>query len=293
MNASQHSTGEARRVKALGVGLLLAAASLSSTLVGCSAPPDGGGQEPPTPDVDGNAFLPVDASASVKTAPPLRGGRRAFLHDATDTGASGDQLFAGGDPYSVVLVEMSTQYVVTSETKKERSIWNAQLHDGSIEVGSGNLGGSIKFLTKGDLYVESEHEDEIIPTSPGRTPYPLAFPIVVTTSGGVRAGSVGTAWFCWCDPAPFNPLQNKYYFVLLDNPPSSTIGTLWVGKGDCWGDMSGTCVRQDLNHTNYTTHCIRVVNKAIDRMLISDVAGLQTRVDRAKTRAQTVGLRKK
>lgn len=290
-----------------GIMGVVIAVVMSFTLNGCESGQQTGGKKPSDLIIGQGVIVDVDRQQLFNEAPELRAGRRIFDLSERRLGEPGDTIYSGGSKNSVVLMGMTTGFVVTSPIAMTRTIWNGQLHEGKIQLGTGNLEGSVEFVNGGELYVEAHSVTATPPAhamtslqfgepclqsysaggkpSGGGTSSPYAFPIVVTTSGGVGAGSVGTAWFCWCKEGILS--EDEYWFALLDNPPSSATGTLYVAKGACWGGTGPKCVRKELTSTDL---CIRVRGTEIsDPMPIS--SSLREKIDESKARAVAAGLR--
>lgn len=107
---------------------------------------------------------------------------------------------------SMVLSEVQFEQA-QPEGAPTTTTWSGQLWNGSAIVGGASAAspaGSVE-LVSGELYIKA--------TTSG--PVGGVYPIVVTT-GGVRAGSIGTAWFCLRDAA-----SNTTYYALL-SPSDST-----------------------------------------------------------------------
>lgn len=245
-------------------------------------------QEPFRTPGSPSAFVHSDTAKLLSEAPRIRPVQRVYYTDVKSEVRTNEVITARRNS-SAVLTGMVTSYVVMSPTEMSASVWNGCLHEGQARLNGGDLAGSVALLS-GELYVEAAPVTAPPPTTVPH--FPSAFPIVVTTSsGGIGAGSVGTAWYCWCRSTDSGP---EYYFVLLDNPPANTYGALHVGKEVCWTDPTevtdGTDGPRKLVLTELTK-CIRVRGDELDRVDVDTVPGLRDRIDHAKQRAITVGLR--
>jgi len=274
------------------VCLLLAAMAIGTAVSGCCCPPkknDGG--RPPEWSGDSDGFY---GRARFRTKQPR--GPGVFVLDKVDAWPPMNAIPPHGADDSTLLLGVRTPPIIESMNIQRRTIWNGLLRDATVTVGSGNEAGSVQFPPDtglnygGTLFVEASSATSTPPS--GSTPTPWAFPIVVTTSGGVRAGSVGTAWCCvvYGDAAP-DELRG-HWFVLLDDPGHDSPGCLIVGKGDCWATNSSTCVRKVIWSPN---HFIRVIGTDIlDPEPITEFNPPQAIIDAvtdAKTEAVHAGLR--
>lgn len=223
---------------------------------------------------------------------PLHRAPRVLSYEPTVLAAPTRTILTSTGEWRLLLGN-TTPIVKVAADKMVETRWDGLLMAGSATYGisqTAALNGAVELQSHGELYVRSE------PTAAAAqapSSNPLAFPIVVTNKG-IKGGSVGTTWFVWVESA------YRSHFVLLGDTdsvaPGSPAGPLFVGTCDvgyetgpsgCYQRIAATDMYVTVTHS--PTAGVAPVISAPATLPASGT--LRTKVDEAKQRAKTVGLR--